>query len=303
VRAVRTADGTRLHAEIFGPDDAPTIVLVHGWVCDLTFWHYQIRDLSQQFRVVAYDQRGHGQSEVPQGEDWYTAETLASDLQAVLDECCAGAEPCIVAGHSMGGMTILAWAGHYPREVRRRLSGALLINTAASQLMGRLLVLGPLLGSRLQQMVLPPLVGSRHTRLWKQLEPVGFRVIRRIVATGGTSPGKTAFLHQMVLSCPAPVRAGFGRLFTTLDLREFMADLTVPTVVISGEHDRLLPPWHSEQLAEHLSDCIEHATLQGIGHMAPVEAPGEISDRIRRLAERARRPAEQRQAAHAGSPR
>src|SRR5579864_5844959 len=104
-------DGTRLHVELFGPADAPVIVLVHGWSCDLTFWHYQIRDLSRYFRVVTYDQRGHGRSGVPESNAGYTAEALASDLQLVLDAHVPNGEQCIVAGHSMGGMTIVAWAG------------------------------------------------------------------------------------------------------------------------------------------------------------------------------------------------
>src|SRR5258708_16805987 len=62
---VMSTDGIRLHAEVFGPDGAPTIVLAHGWLCALDFWHYQLRDLAGEFRVVAYDQRGHGRSEAP----------------------------------------------------------------------------------------------------------------------------------------------------------------------------------------------------------------------------------------------
>src|SRR5438128_1404060 len=82
---IRSADGTRLHAEVFGRDDAPTIVLIHGWTCAIRFWARQIRDLADEFRIVAYDHRGHGRSDPPASRD-YRIERLAEDLQAVLEQ-------------------------------------------------------------------------------------------------------------------------------------------------------------------------------------------------------------------------
>ena len=53
-----------LHAEVFGPEDGTTVVLAHGWTEMLDFWTYVIRDLTGKgFRVVAYDLRGHGDSD------------------------------------------------------------------------------------------------------------------------------------------------------------------------------------------------------------------------------------------------
>src|SRR5204862_90301 len=61
---VRSADGTGLYAEAFGADDAPTVVLAHGWTENLSYWTYQIRDLvGRGLRLVAYALRGHGESE------------------------------------------------------------------------------------------------------------------------------------------------------------------------------------------------------------------------------------------------
>jgi len=120
-----SADGTRLHVEVFGSDGAPTIVFIHGWLETIRLWHHQIRDLSRDFRIVAYDQRGHGESDAPRGEA-YTDEALSDDLQAVLDACVPHDTQCLVAGHSMGGMTIVAWAGRHPDVVQHRLAGAAL---------------------------------------------------------------------------------------------------------------------------------------------------------------------------------
>src|SRR5579859_5337533 len=67
-RRTRSADGTDLYFEVFGSEDKPTIVLAHGWTEALRYWALVIRELSPRFRLVAYDQRGHGRS-APAAED------------------------------------------------------------------------------------------------------------------------------------------------------------------------------------------------------------------------------------------
>src|SRR6476646_10629929 len=67
---VVSADGTELHAEVFGADDRPTIVLIHGWTEAIRLWTYVIRELERDFRVVAYDLRGHGESEAAADQDY-----------------------------------------------------------------------------------------------------------------------------------------------------------------------------------------------------------------------------------------
>ena len=62
---VRSKDGIRLHAEVFGPEDGYPIVLAHGITCAIRVWAYQIADLSSDYRVIAFDHRGHGRSAVP----------------------------------------------------------------------------------------------------------------------------------------------------------------------------------------------------------------------------------------------
>ena len=62
---VRSADGTRLHTEVFGPQDGYPFVLAHGITCAIRVWAHQIADLAADYRVIAFDQRGHGRSGVP----------------------------------------------------------------------------------------------------------------------------------------------------------------------------------------------------------------------------------------------
>ncbi len=119
---VRAADGTRLHAEVFGPPDGYPIVLTHGITCAIRAWAYQIADLSTDYRVIAFDHRGHGRSGVPRAKG-YSLKHLASDLDSVLEATLAPHERAVVAGHSMGGITIAAWSAALPPQgspARRR---------------------------------------------------------------------------------------------------------------------------------------------------------------------------------------
>jgi pimeloyl-ACP methyl ester carboxylesterase len=129
---VTSSDGTTLHAEIFGVDEVPTVVLVHGLTCTLQFWRYQLQELAGH-RVVAFDLRGHGAS-APASDADYSTSALAADLDAVLEACVPAGERVVVAGHSMGAMSIVAWAGAHPDKVRERLAGAVLVNTGVDRL-------------------------------------------------------------------------------------------------------------------------------------------------------------------------
>ena len=82
---VRSKDGIRLHAEVFGPEDGYPIVLAHGITCAIRVWAYQIADLANDYRVIAYDHRGHGRSAVPVRRRAYSLDHLAGDLDSVLE--------------------------------------------------------------------------------------------------------------------------------------------------------------------------------------------------------------------------
>src|ERR1700734_4466051 len=97
---VRSADGTRLHTEVFGPADGYPIVLTHGITCAIRAWAYQIADLATDYRVIAFDHRGHGRSGVPR-RCGFSLKLLAADLNSVLEATLAPHERAVLAGHSM----------------------------------------------------------------------------------------------------------------------------------------------------------------------------------------------------------
>lgn len=150
-----SADGARLHVEVHGDEDAPAVVLAHGWTCSTAFWAAQIRALAATHRVIAYDQRGHGRS--PAGRAHSTT-ALADDLVAVLEAALAPGERAVVAGHSMGGMTIMAAAGR--PEFAERAAAALLCSTGSSRLVAEALVV-PVRAGRVRTRVTGAVLGSR----------------------------------------------------------------------------------------------------------------------------------------------
>jgi pimeloyl-ACP methyl ester carboxylesterase len=281
---VVSADGTRLHAEVFGREDAPTIVLVHGWTNEIAVWHHQLRDLSDDHRVVAYDQRGHGRSDPPKGGE-YSSDALGDDLHAVITATVPEGQQCVVVGHSMGGMTIVSWAGRNAEQVREHVGAAMLIGTGMGHLLEQMLVLRPRFGASIHRALTPRAV-ALPVQLPKHSTPLSLRAMRYIALSPGASPGTVAFTERMVAACPAPVRTGFGRALSMLDLYASVPKLDVPTTVMVGEVDRLTPPWHARKLAETLPDVVELVELPEVGHMLQLEAPDEVTRRIRDLAAR-----------------
>jgi pimeloyl-ACP methyl ester carboxylesterase len=135
VVTVRSKDGIRLHTEVFGPEDGYPIVLSHGITCALRVWAYQIADLSTDYRVIAFDHRGHGKSGVPPRRHRYGLDVLANDLNAVLEATLAPGERAVIAGHSMGGIAITSWADKYADRVSQRADAVALINTTTGDLL------------------------------------------------------------------------------------------------------------------------------------------------------------------------
>jgi pimeloyl-ACP methyl ester carboxylesterase len=280
---VSSADGTLLHAEEFGPEDAPTIVLIHGWACGLRFWEYQIRDLSRDHRVVAYDLRGHCDSASPATGD-YSLQALGADLQAVLEQCIPEGERALVAGHSLGAMTIAAWAKLHPDEVQRRVGAAALVNTGLGDLVTETLVVRmPTRLGRMKQAGGRFVLGA-PVPLPKGPDPIMDSAFKFVALGPKASPARVAFCKSMVTSCRPQVRAAFGASMAAMELHHALELLTVPTLVIAGERDRLTPPVHARRLAQLLPRLTELVELPGVGHMGPVEAPEEVGSQLRGLA-------------------
>jgi pimeloyl-ACP methyl ester carboxylesterase len=278
----RSSDGTDLHAEVFGPDDAETLVLIHGWTEALRYWVYEIRELSDQFRIVAYDLRGHGDSGRAAGDD-YSLARLGDDLEAVLEATVPSGERAVVAGHSLGGMSIAAWAERH--DVSRRVSGAGLLFTGLGGLVGgQLIVHVPRFARALAAPVAKHAFLGARVSLPRVSTPVSYAAVRYFAFGPTATPAQVAFFERMLVACPPDVRAKTGLAMQDMDLYHVLPRFAIPTLVMAGENDRLTPPSHARRIAAELPDSYELIVLPDTGHMGPLERPVEVSDALRRLA-------------------
>lgn len=276
---VESFDGTVLHAEVLGPPGAPVIVLAHGYVLSLHAWHYQQRDLAGEFRVVAYDQRGHGQSEIAASGD-YSIQALGRDLAAVLDAVVPAGERVVVGGHSMGGMTILAFAEQFPDVVPERIAGAALVDTTAADVVrGSVFGAGSAVAAGVLGAFAARAVGVRPPAKGPAVD-VALLLTRHIGLSAAASSAAVAFTQELALACSREVSAALMPALTALDVREAARRLRVPALVLVGEEDRLTPPDASRELARLLGDA-ELVVLPGVGHMAPIEAHAELTAHLR----------------------
>jgi pimeloyl-ACP methyl ester carboxylesterase len=286
--AVRSPDGTELHAEVFGADaqEAVTFVLAHGWTENRTYWIYQIRALTAAgHRVVAFDLRGHGESGAAAGGD-YSIARFGEDLEAILAACAPQPRRTVVAGHSLGAMTIAAWAKDH--DVSARIAAAALLNTGVGDLLAeQLLVPVPPVARALNKTIATRgFLGSRAP-LPRFSNPIAHALIRYVAFGPSASPAQIAYYERMLISSPPDARASIGIALSELELYDALPNLTVPTVVIAGESDRLTPPSHAERIAELLPQLERLIILPRTGHMSPLERPEEVTDALVALAAKA----------------
>ncbi|MEU7512902.1 alpha/beta hydrolase [Streptomyces sp. NPDC042898] len=273
-----SADGSRVHVEAYGPEGAPVVVLAHGWTCSIAFWAEQIRALAADHRVVAYDQRGHGRSPLPAGPSGYSVRALADDLEAVLAATLAPGEKAVVAGHSMGGMTVMAAASR--PGFREHAAAVLLCSTGPSRLTA-------------EATVVPLRPSGRRTRLTRgvlgakaplgPVTPISKKILKYATMGPGSAPDRVDACARIVHACPRGARVGWSHVLSELDLETGVRELDLPVAVLVGTADRLTPPVHSRAMAEALPQCVGLLELTGAGHMTPVEAPEAVTARIREL--------------------
>ncbi|GAB2889207.1 alpha/beta fold hydrolase [Streptomyces mayteni] len=276
-RTVVSTGGARLHTEIHGTDDRPTVVLVHGWACDTTFWRPLRERLLPDHRVVVYDQRGHGRTPATPGA--CSPEALADDLCAVLAATVPAGGRAVVAGHSMGAMTVVAAADR--AELRELSAGALLCSTGTRALTSESTVFplpaGPA-RTRAQRLLLA-------TRLpYGPVTPLSRWLVRHITMSRAATAEQRRVIARMVCRCHRLARAEWGRVLAELDLSALLPRLDLPTTVVHGTADRLTPLAHAHHTADRLPRLVRLLELPGVGHMAPFEAPDRVAEPLTALA-------------------
>lgn len=285
---VRGTDGTRLHAQVFGPENGYPIVLAHGITCAIEMWAHQIADLAGDYRVIAYDHRGHGRSEAPRARRAYSLNHLAADLDAVLEATLRPGERAVIAGHSMGGMAITSWSQRHAKRVRDRADAVALINTSTGDLLRDVQLI----------QVPSPLQSTRVLTAGTLLKTFGATPVPKFadgpnkmfityLAVGRDAEEWVAqFVYDLFAATPAVGRGGWARvLVENLGHKHIsLRNLLVPTLVIGSEKDRLLPIKASRRIAADTPNLTALVELPG-GHCTILERPAEVNRELRTLVE------------------
>ncbi|MCQ0018531.1 alpha/beta fold hydrolase [Actinomadura madurae] len=244
-------DGVPLHVEVDGPEDADlTVVFCHGYALNQDSWHYQRRDLQGSLRMVFWDQRSHGRSGRSDLAN-ATIEQTGDDLRAVLEATVRPGARVVLAGHSMGGMAIMAFADRHRELFEERVVGVALVNTSCGDLAEMTLGLPMVLAKAVRPLAPRTLRGlGRRAELVEKARGLGadlaFVVTRKMAfADKYVSPSVVDFLEQMIRATPIDVIAEFYPALMAHDKAGCLDVLGgVPALVLVGGRDRLTPAAH-----------------------------------------------------------
>lgn len=282
---VMTQDGIPLVvSEVGSLDSSTTVIFAHGFTTNISTWQCQRELLSAMFgddiRMVFYDHRGHGFSGLCSYRT-STVEQLGADLGTVIEEIAPYGDVVLV-GHSMGGMTIMSYARQNPSQIGTRVKGVALLATSSGSLPRSglpLLLNGPLIdGLRLAQKSAPSLANAT---LWAA-KGLQAPVIQNILLgkQADTTSRIVNYLEDMFMRNDLGTVLNFLHALKIHDESDALPVLAkIPSLVLCGDQDHLLPSKHSDRIAAMLPRC-DYQTIRGAGHMLMMEQPLVVADAI-----------------------
>ena len=245
------------------------VLLVHGFPLDHSMWDAQIARLSERWRVIAPDMRGFGGSQVTSGT--VTMEQMADDVAALV-ETLAIDEPIVLCGLSMGGYVALAfWRKH-----ASRLRALVLCDTRAA--------------ADTHEAAAGRLETVEHV-LREGTEPLADAMLGKLFApsTLENHPNTTAIERQKILAAnPEGIAAALRGMARRRDFRDELANISLPTMVIVGEHDVISTVDEMRSIAKAIP-AAEFVILPGAGHMTPLENPTGFNEAIEQFLTRVER--------------
>ena len=251
------ANGIELHVVQQGAG-TPALVFLHYWGGSARTWRHVTNLLALEFRTIALDQRGWGQSAAP--AEGYALADLAADAQAVI--AALAPERYILVGHSMGGKVAQLIASRRPAGL---IGLALVAPSPPSPL-------------DLPLAVREGMVAAYDTRASV------IATVTEVLAPGGLGVEDLAgVIADSIAGAPA-ARAAWPLAASQEDITADAARIAVPTIVLSGADDRVDPP---EILRRELLTCIPQARLHVLpdaGHLLPLEAPTTVAGLLRTFA-------------------
>ena len=222
------ANGIDIHYELAGPAEAPVVMLSNSLGTRLEMWDPQMPAVSQRYRVLRYDSRGHGESAAPPGP--YSIELLAEDAVGLLDAL--GIERVHFCGLSMGGMVGQALAARHPERLRSLTLCSTACHMEAKHLWDERIKLA---GERGMAALADAVVERWFTESYRTEPSI---VVERV--------------RQMILDTPARGYAACCGAIRDMDLRETIRAIRLPTQIIVGADDPATPPAKAEEIRERI---------------------------------------------------
>jgi len=242
-------NGLRIHYQFDGTS-GPVLVLSNSLGADLHMWDRVVPALAEHFRILRYDTRGHGESSAPSGP--YTMDDLSQDVVSLLD--LLEIERCHFCGVSLGGMTGM-WLGiHAPERIEK----LILSNTAVH-------------------------IGTAegwNDRILHVRESGVAALADEIIARWFTpsflqdQSDETRAMRATLAACPAEGYAGCCAAIRDMDFSAELSWISVPTLVVAGTFDPVIPANESRVLHEKIDGSI-YLELP-TAHLSPVERPQEF---------------------------
>lgn len=246
-----TVNGTILNARIEGREGTPWLVFSNSLATDLRMWNQQVAALQDRFRILRYDQRGHGASAPPQqGTDF---DALASDLIGLLQH--HGIIQATLVGISMGAVTVLRCAARAPALCKAVIAcdGQWMAPATAQAAWGERIAVAQAQG-------MAPLVQPTIDRWFAP----GFR---------DRQPANAALVGDMIGATPVAGYVGCAQALKSYDFRADYPQLSVPVLYVVGERDGALPPVMAEMAKA--TPRSRFVAIPGAGHLVNLDRPDE----------------------------
>jgi 3-oxoadipate enol-lactonase len=249
---------TMNYVERGAPGGAP-ILFVHGFPFNLETWEPQMRALPNHFRAIAYDIRGHGQSDVGDGQ--YSLEFFVDDLMGLLDHLVI--KTTVLCGLSMGGYIALRAVERYPE----RFHGLVLCDTKseADTSEGRV----------------------KRAASLKAVKTAGVDQFAEGFVKGVFA--ETTFREnpdivekvKTIIKANSPIGIGgtILALASRTDTTSVLAKLKVPTLILCGEHDALTTPGDARFMHDRIKDSVMHL-VPNAGHLSNMENPSFFNEKL-----------------------
>ena len=231
------------------------VVLAHGFFMDRSMFKPQVAALRDRYRVITYDERGHG--EAADDPDPYSYWDLADDLAALLDHL--GLERAVIGGMSQGGFISLRFGLRYPKRV----IGLVLLDSQA--------------GVELEEKR-----GEYEAMrsVWVEDGPselMGSMVAAIIL---GNYPGNPDWVGKWIVRYPDGLGQAYSTLMDRDDITHRLSEITVPALVVHGEEDAAIPMERAEALSAGLSGCSGVVVVAGGSHAANLNRPDAVNAAI-----------------------